>query len=68
MEHLRFPGLFQCAYLRHAFQSLFLTLGGFGGPEKDRKFWCGLLLYCVMSAEVPGSSSSPFSFPRYSVC
>ena len=31
--------------------------------EKDRKFWCGLLLYCVVSAEVPGSSSSPFGFP-----
>ena len=27
-------------------------LGGFGGPEKDRKFWYGLLLYCVISAEV----------------
>ena len=38
MEHLRFPGLFQYTHLRYAFQRLFLTLGGLGGPEKDRKF------------------------------
>ena len=41
MEHLRFPGLFQWGHLRHAFQSLFLSLGRFGGSEKDRKFVCG---------------------------
>ena len=76
-KHLRFPGLIQWGHLRQAFQGLFhpwedlvvlKRTESFGGPERTESFGVGCWLYCVVSAEVPGSSSSPFGFPRYSVC
>ena len=39
-------------------------LGGFGGPERTESFGVGCWLYCVVSAEVPGSSSGTFWFSQ----
>ena len=67
-KHLRFPGLIQWGHLRQAFQGLFHPWEDLVVLKRTKSFGVGCWLYCVILAEVPGSSSSPFGFPRYSVC